>query len=114
MSWSTTNSSSAVLHTNANIVDDGQQRADDFAYHQRPLLDTRTSSGYFASSRYGAVDDNGAGPAGRSSRRSSPEVHRDSYLNRVPEEDTGVDEEGIDDPEEVEWNLQEQGLYPGV
>ena len=68
-------------------------------------------------SRYGSIDTqdvSGGTTAGRSSRRSSPEVwRRDPLLNQVPEEESGV-EDVTDDPETVEWTLEQQGLYAGA
>ncbi|KAI0691806.1 hypothetical protein BC835DRAFT_1359717 [Cytidiella melzeri] len=66
---------------------------------------------------YGSVDRPGPS-SGRSSRRESPEMHRrESTLNIVPEEDRFVQDSPVsitaEDEEEVEWNLEERGLYSG-
>ena len=110
MSWSRGNSSSSI-----RSASDNQQNTDGVPPGQRPLLNN-TKQGPTVS-RYGSVDApeaTGGVAAGRSSRRPSPEVwRRESLLNQVPEEESGV-EEAVDDPEAIEWSLEEQGLYTGA
>ena len=65
---------------------------------------------------YGSV--NAPGPSSnRSSRRASPEAYRrEGTLDMVPEDrilqESPVDIEA-EDEEEVEWDLEERGLYSG-
>lgn len=79
---------------------------------QGPVLSTSD----LAAPRYGSTD--GADSVlDRSRRRSSPEVfRRESLLNRVPEEEPLQNEPEADasDSEEMEWSLEEQGLYSGM
>lgn len=74
------------------------------------------STNDLAAPRYGSTD--GADSVlDRSRRRSSPEIlRRESLLNRVPEEEPLRDESEAEmsDSEEMEWSLEEQGLYSGT
>lgn len=97
------------------------------ARQEEPLLQRESEPGLaqpYAQS-YGATDRQGQSST-RSSRRPSPEVHRrESTLNMVLEEDNGVqdspvamqaEEDGDEasEAEEVEWDLEERGLYSGL
>lgn len=68
--------------------------------------------------QYGTAGIPGPSSEGSHSRRSSPGVHRrESTLNRVPEELGAESEEASDraeEAEEMEWDLEERGLYPGA
>ena len=67
---------------------------------------------------YGSVSIPGPS-SNRSSRRASPEAYRrESTLDMVPEDhilqESPVDIEAEDAEEEVEWDLEERGLYSGM
>lgn len=108
MSWSRGNSVGASSVPQAPGTDaDHRPLLENARHASASSSETQTSI-----SRYGAVDVAGAG---RSSRRTSPEVRRqDSYLNRVPEENGAEEDEAVEDEEDIEWNLEERGLYPGA
>lgn len=64
---------------------------------------------------YGSVDVAGPSSEIDHSRRSSPEYRRrDSTLDRVPEELGTEEAEDMERAEEVEWDLEDRGLYPGT
>ncbi|KAJ3557632.1 hypothetical protein NM688_g1370 [Phlebia brevispora] len=82
----------------------------------QPLLGGARTSAQMGSYQYGSVNDAGPSSEVSHSRRSSPEYRRhESTLNRVPEEQgaDGDEEEDAEQSEEVEWDLEERGLYPG-
>lgn len=111
MSWSRRNSASSLV-----TASNHQPNVDEASLGQRPLLDSSPRQGPTAS-RYGSIDvqdASGCPAVARSSRRSSPEVwRRDSLLNQVPEEESSIGDV-MDEPEAIEWSLEEQGLYTGA
>ncbi|KAF7795104.1 hypothetical protein EIP86_006249 [Pleurotus ostreatoroseus] len=100
-------------------IDADASRADregDNDLGSRPLLNNPAPSEQANDhSYYGSVDIAGPSSGIGSSRRSSPEYRRhDSNLDRVPEELGMEESENVDRAEEVEWDLEDRGLYPEI
>lgn len=89
--------------------------SNEFATGQQPLLSGYEDDGMVARNQqdYGAIERPGSSSR-RSSRRASPEFHRSgSTLNIVPEEEHARPYNVVEEPEEMEYDLEERGLYSG-
>lgn len=89
--------------------------SNEFATGQQPLLSGYEDDGMVTRIQqdYGAIERPGSSSR-KSSRRASPEFHRSgSTLNIVPEEEHARIYNAVEEPEEMEYDLEERGLYSG-